>query len=119
LDSVGWGSPFLLAPDVTNIDTETLNKLETAEEDDLYLSDISPLGIPFNSLKGNTKDIEKDEHIASGRPGSACPKRFAALNGELLTNIFALLPENIKNRKLKNLTKKTFQKKNTGSTLIK
>jgi hypothetical protein len=106
LDSVGWGSPFLLAPDVTNIDTETLNKLETAEEDDLYLSDISPLGIPFNSLKGNTKDIEKDEHIASGRPGSACPKRFAALNGEFTDKHICTASRKYQKSKIEELDKK-------------
>ncbi len=57
IDSVGWGSPFLLVPEVTNVDDYTLNELVEAKENDLYLSNISPLGVPFNSLRGNTKDI--------------------------------------------------------------
>ena len=60
LDSVGWGTPFLLVPEVTNVDEHTRELLRKAEEKDLYLSTISPLGIPFNSLRGNTKDIEKE-----------------------------------------------------------
>ena len=82
VDSVGWGSPFLLVPEATTVDKETLDKLVKAEEKDLYLSDISPLGVPFNNLRKNTKDIEKEIAINNGKPGSACPKKFVALNKE-------------------------------------
>jgi hypothetical protein len=82
LDSVGWGSPFLLVPEATTVDDKTLQKLAKAEEKDLYLSDISPLGVPFNNLKNNTKDIEKQGSIDKNRPGSSCPKKFVALNKE-------------------------------------
>lgn len=82
LDSVGWGSPFLLVPEATTVDKGTLNKLALAEEKDLYLSDVSPLGVPFNNLKGNTKDAEKQVLIDKERPGSSCPKKFVALNKE-------------------------------------
>ena len=82
LDSIGWGSPFLLVPEATTVDDDTLNKLVKAKEDDLYLSDISPLGVPFNNLKNNTKDNEKQAFIDKGRPGSSCPKKFVALNTE-------------------------------------
>jgi len=82
VDSVGWGTPFLLVPEATTVDKETLDKLVSAKEDDLYLSDISPLGVPFNNLKDNTKDIEKQVLINKGRPGSSCPKKFVALNKE-------------------------------------
>ncbi|GGZ84269.1 hypothetical protein [Algibacter mikhailovii] len=82
LDSVGWGSPFLLVPEATTVDDKTLNKLAKAKEEDLYLSDISPLGIPFNNLKSNTKDAEKQTLINKGRPGSSCPKKFVAMNKE-------------------------------------
>ncbi len=82
LDSVGWGTPFLLVPEATTVDEKTLDKLVLAKEDDLYLSDISPLGIPFNNLKDNTKDAEKEIRINKGRPGSSCPKKFVALNKE-------------------------------------
>jgi uncharacterized protein YdhG (YjbR/CyaY superfamily) len=80
IDSVGWGTPFLLVPEATTVDNETLNQLIEAQEEDLYLSNISPLGVPFNSLRGNTKDVEKEERIAKGKPGSPCPKRFVALD---------------------------------------
>jgi hypothetical protein len=82
LDSVGWGTPFLLVPEVTNVDDYTLDQLSEAREDDLYLSNTSPLGIPFNTLRGNTKDAEKTERIRLGRPGSPCPKKYASLSKE-------------------------------------
>ena len=82
LDSVGWGSPFLLVPEATTVDEDTIQKLISADEKDLYLSNVSPLGIPFNNLRGNSKDVEKMEKVEAGRPGSPCPKEFLALRGE-------------------------------------
>lgn len=81
VDSIGWGSPFLLVPSVVNVEDITLEKLLAAKEEDLYLSDISPLGVPFNNLKDNTKDVEKIALAKEGKPGSPCPK------GHLITNI--------------------------------
>jgi len=82
IDSVGWGTPFLLVPEATSVDEPTIDRLIDAKEDDLYLSNISPLGVPFNSLRGNTKDLEKLTLINEGKPGSNCPKRYVALNNE-------------------------------------
>ena len=80
---MGWGSPFLLVPEATTMDNETLQNLVNAREKDLYLSNISPLGVPFNNLRNNTKDIEKQALINKGKPGSSCPKEFVKLNTEL------------------------------------
>jgi hypothetical protein len=80
IDSVGWGSPFLLVPEATSVDRITRSKLIKAKEDDLYLSNISPLGVAFNNLKGNTKDIEKLKLAEQGKPGSPCVKKFLALH---------------------------------------
>ncbi len=82
LDSVGWGSPFLLVDEASTIDVDTQNRLATAKEDDLYLSHISPLGVRFNSLRGNTKDLEKQLIMESGQVGSSCPKRYLVSNTE-------------------------------------
>ncbi len=76
VDSVGWGTPFLLVPEVTNVDERTLTLLSQAEEGELYLSNTSPLGVPFNCLRGNTKDLDKEEKASQGKPGSACPKKL-------------------------------------------
>jgi len=82
LDSVGWGSPFLLVSEAVSIDNNTKEKLSKATEKDLYLSNISPLGVPFNSMRGNTQDLKKAERIAKGIPGSICHKHYLALNPE-------------------------------------
>lgn len=82
VDSVGWGSPFLLVPEAVSIDAETIRLLQNAKEDDLYLSGISPLGVPFNNVRGNTKDIEKMQWIASDRAGSPCPKKYVQFDTE-------------------------------------
>ncbi|MCX6225606.1 MAG: hypothetical protein NTV01_12790 [Bacteroidia bacterium] len=82
LDSVGWGSPFLLVPEAVTMDEETRHQLCESTEEDVYLSGISPLGVPFYSLKGNSKDVEKEGRILKGEPGSPCPKRYACLDTE-------------------------------------
>lgn len=82
VSSVGWGSPFLLVPEATSVDIETRQLLAKAKEDDLYLSNISPLGIPFNTVKGTTNEILKQSRIAENKGGSSCPKKYLALSKE-------------------------------------
>ncbi|MEC9209064.1 MAG: hypothetical protein VX762_01400 [Bacteroidota bacterium] len=82
LDTVGWGTPFLLVPEATTVDKATLEQLQKAKEKDLYLSNISPLGVPFNTLRNSSKDIEKFQKIEEGKPGSPCPRKFLALSDE-------------------------------------
>ncbi len=103
IDSVGWGTPFLLVPEVSTVDDVTMNKLLGAKENDLYLSGISPLGVPFNSLRGNTKDIEKLEKIAIGRPGSSCPKEFLKLNKEFTDKSICTASRQYQRKKIKEL----------------
>ena len=83
VDSVGWGTPFLLVEEATSVDKDTRKQLMQAKENDLFLSGISPLGVPFNNMRNNTKDIEKEALIKSGKPGSLCPNKFVKLNTEL------------------------------------
>ncbi len=103
LDSIGWGTPFLLVPEATTVDNDTLDLLCKAKEKDLYLSNISPLGVPFNSLRGNTKDSERLEWIDKGRPGSSCPREFAKLNNEFTDEVICTASRQYQNLKLKSL----------------
>ena len=103
VDSVGWGTPFLLVPEATTVDDKTLNLLLKAKEDDLYLSDISPLGVPFNSLRGNTKDVEKEAKIAMGRPGSKCPEGFLSSNKEFTDKSICTASRQYQRKKIKDL----------------
>jgi hypothetical protein len=116
LDSVGWGSPFLLVPEATTVDEITLQQLAAAQEEDLYLSNISPLGVPFNSLKGNTKDLEKLEAAEKGRPGSVCPKEFLVSNNEFSDKAICTASRQYQRLKIKeldaeNLPEKEYEKR--------
>lgn len=80
--SVGWGSPFLLVPEVMNVDDATLEKLSKAGVKDFYLSKASPLGVPFNNLRSSEKEVEKLNKASIGKPGSPCPKKYLISNKE-------------------------------------
>ena len=80
LDSIGWGSPFLLVPEVCNIDRGSLDLLKNAGEEDLYLSNASPLGVPFNNVKNSTQQKQISRYLQEGKSGFPCTKRYLALN---------------------------------------
>ncbi len=101
--STGWASPFLLVPEVTNVDQTTLGLLTNTKGEDLYLSNISPLGIPFNTIKGNTKDEQKQVLIERGRPGSACPKKLLISNTEFTKQAICTASRQYQNLKIKKL----------------
>ncbi|MFZ0455921.1 MAG: hypothetical protein WAM24_19390 [Ignavibacteriaceae bacterium] len=103
LDSVGWGSPFLLVPEATNVDERTLGLLCGAKEDDLYLSNTSPLGVPFNSLRGNTKDDEKEGNALHGKPGSSCPKKLLISDTEFSKKPICTASVEYQSQKIKQL----------------
>ncbi|MFA4978674.1 MAG: hypothetical protein WC589_14260 [Sphingobacterium sp.] len=81
-DAVGWGSPFLMVPEATTVDQETLKALETAKQEDFYCSGASPLGIPFNNFRQSGAEHLRLERIKKGRPGSPCKKEYLISNTE-------------------------------------
>ena len=82
VDSIGWGSPFLLVPEATSMDKETRRLLTKAKEKDFYISNLSPLGVPFNTVKGSSNEIIRHEKERKNRYGSSCPKKLLALSKE-------------------------------------
>ena len=86
VDSTGWGSPFLLVPEATCVDHETMNLLGDAGENDFYLSNVSPLGVPFNNVRNSGSELHKLDQIDKGKPGSKCPKGFLSTNTEFTEN---------------------------------
>ncbi|GLB51804.1 hypothetical protein NBRC110019_08430 [Neptunitalea chrysea] len=80
VDSVGWGSPFLLVKEATCVDDETRQLLADSQEKDLYLSEISPLGVSFNAIRNTSNERLRNQRIDKGRAGSSCPKKFLALH---------------------------------------
>jgi hypothetical protein len=79
VDGTGWGTPFLLVPEVTNVDDEHLAKLAAVSNGDVYLSDSSPFGIPFWNLRTSASEEARRRRIAEGRPGSPCSRGYARL----------------------------------------
>ncbi|TYP94798.1 hypothetical protein LX73_0087 [Fodinibius salinus] len=82
MDATGWGSPFLLVPEATTVDKPTRQLLEDAGEKELYLSGVSPLGVPFNNVKETGSQKWHQERIEKDKPGSPCPKGFLKSNTE-------------------------------------
>lgn len=86
MDGTGWGSPFLLVPEATCVDSVTSQLLADAGENELYLSNVSPLGVPFNNVRGSGSEIYTKEMVERGKPGSKCPKKFLVTNTEFTEN---------------------------------
>lgn len=105
MDATGWGSPFLLVPEVTAVDDETLRDLSFAGEDDFYISGSSPLGIPFNNFKKSGAEKQRLQRIAEGRPGSPCTKKFLVSNTEFTKQPICTASRKYQNLKIKELKK--------------
>jgi hypothetical protein len=79
LDSIGWGTPFLLVPEAVTVDEQTLEVLVNAKEEDLYMSEVSPLGVIFNNVRGTSMDLKKEAQNKAGKYGFPCVKKYLAL----------------------------------------
>ena len=103
IDATGWGSPFLLVPEVTNVDADTLAKLTDSDESDFYLSNASPLGIRFNNFKNATIDQQVKDRIEKGRPGSSCTKKYLCNNTEFTEQAICTASREYQHLKIKSL----------------
>jgi hypothetical protein len=103
LDATGWGSPFLLVPEVTNVDENTLIQLTRANEDDFYISNASPLGILFNNFKPATAEKQRIERLEANRPGSPCVKKYLCTNTEFTEQPICTSSREYQNLKIKQL----------------
>ncbi|OAD90223.1 hypothetical protein A7A78_06670 [Aequorivita soesokkakensis] len=82
VDGTGWGTPFLLCPEATTVDENTLELLCQSKEKDVVRSKASPLGVQFNYLKGTTAEKERFDRIAKDKPGSPCTEKLLISNTE-------------------------------------
>lgn len=99
----GWGSPFLLVPEATNVDQSTLQQLATADPEDYYLSDASPLGVPFNNFRKSSAEQQRVERARKGRPGSPCYKKFLVSNMEFTEEPICTASRQYQHMKIKQL----------------
>lgn len=103
LDGTGWGSPFLLVPEATNVDEDTLNSLTSAVSSDFYVSGASPLGVPFNDFRKSTSEKQRLDRIAKGKPGSPCIKKYLVSNTEFTEAPICTASRKYQNLKIKEL----------------
>ncbi|RNI29459.1 hypothetical protein EFA69_07825 [Rufibacter immobilis] len=102
-DATGWGTPFLLVPEASTVDADTLTQLSKAKAEDLYLSPISPLGVPFNALRGTTSEQLTHARIEKGKPGSPCVKKHLVSNCEFTQEPLCTASRKFQRRKLEQL----------------
>ncbi len=103
MDLTGWASPFLLVPEVTCVDDSTRELLRKAGTEDLYLSDVSPLNIPFNNVHGTGSELWTRKKVMEGRPGSPCLKQLLVSNTEFTEKPICLASRQYQSLKLKEI----------------
>jgi hypothetical protein len=103
VDGTGWGSPFLLVPEATNLDDRTRKQLCEAKREDFYISDVSPLGIPFNNVRNTTGEQQLRQRVANGKPGSPCEKKFLCSNTEFTKDAICTASSQYQRLKIKQL----------------
>jgi hypothetical protein len=111
LDATGWGSPFLLVPEATTVDEETLQALVKATQKDFYISGSSPLGVPFNNFRYSSSEKQRLERIAKGRPGSPCIKKYLVSNTEFTAEPLCTASRQYQHLKIKQLQKENLEEK--------
>lgn len=104
MESTGWGTPFLLCPEATTVDAETLTQLCRASEKDVVLSHNSPLGVRFHYLKGTSGEQEKQDRALQGKPGSPCTEKHLVSNTEFTTDPICSASLKYQQLKLKAIT---------------
>ncbi|MDI6688407.1 MAG: hypothetical protein QME06_09350 [Desulfobacterales bacterium] len=104
MDLTGWASPFLLVPETTCVDTTTRELLRRAGQEDLYLSNVSPIGAPFNNIRKCGSEIHSNKMIAKGTPGSPCAKGFLASDTEFTKKPICLASRQYQKMKLEKIT---------------
>ena len=109
VDSVGWGSPFLLVPEAVNVDAHTRELLRKGDESQFYLSDVSPLGIRFNTIRGTSAERRRDEINEQGTPGHTCYKKHLSFNTDFSEKPICLASKTYQNNKIAELKDKGLQ----------
>lgn len=117
VESTGWGTPFLLVPEATTVDDETLNLLCNATEKDVVLSQNSPLGVRFHYLKGTSSENEKLLRIKNGKPGSPCTEKHLASNTEFTKEPICTASHKYQKLKIAQLQSSNLPEKEYGKQL--
>lgn len=119
VEGTGWATPFLLVPEATVLDEPTRDSLLKAGKDDLYLSGISPLGVPFNTVRGTASEKQKLDRYENGRPGSPCPKGYLVSNMEFSKKPVCTASIFYQKRKIEDLKNKIEDKKELDDAIMR
>ena len=106
LDRNGWGTPFLFVREVTQMDDESMEVIKKATKKESFLSEASPLGIPFWNIRNAPSENDRKKKIADGKPGSPCPKGFLVSNTEFSVKPICTASKGYQGQKLKALAAK-------------
>jgi hypothetical protein len=85
------------------VDDSTRELLRNAGAKELYLSDASPLNIPFNNVRGTGSELWTRKKVMEGRPGSPCLKRALVSNTEFTEKPICLASRQYQSLKLKEI----------------
>jgi len=107
IDSVGWGTPFMLVPEATNMDETNIKRLSEAGSEDVYLSKNSPLGVLFWNMRTSSSEEARRMRVKEGKPGSTCPKGYAVTNTEFTERPICIAARAYQKMKLKHLPTET------------
>ncbi len=108
VDATGWATPLLLVPEVVNIDQEHLQKLVSATDKEVFLSDNSPFGMPFWNLRNSASEEARRQRIEQDKPGSICQKTHVRFNTEFTEIPICTGSRNYQRRKLQHLAEEDF-----------
>lgn len=100
MDRTGWGTPFLLVPEAVCVDPALHDLMVSSNEDDLFLSNISPLCVPFNLIRDTTSEQWTQSRFEAGKAGSPCPKKFLCANTEFTEKPICLASRAYQGKKL-------------------
>jgi hypothetical protein len=105
----------MLVPEVVSIDHDTLHLLKDAKEEQLYFSYLSPLGVPFNSVKWASMSVQRMANAKAGKEGMPCTKQFLKYNTEYTEKPICTASKQYQKKKLEelraeNLSQEEFQK---------
>ncbi|MBN2803169.1 MAG: hypothetical protein JXR91_08745 [Deltaproteobacteria bacterium] len=103
LEGTGWATPFLLVPEATSVDEKHLAKLENAGDELVYLSDSSPLQVPFWMLKNSDSEEKRLKKIKENNPGASCPKGYLVSSTDFTKQQLCLASAQYQQKRLKQI----------------
>ncbi len=107
-DGTGWGTPFLLVPEAVCVEPDTLTRLANAVNEEVELSDASPLRVAFWIFRNCEAEDARRRRNAEGKPGAECPKGYFHSNTEFTDMPICLSSRVYIERKLKHLPTEGF-----------